>query len=720
MTVVDEIKARLDIVTYIQQYAPLKKAGRYYKACCPFHSEKTPSFTVNPDTQSWRCFGACAEGGDVFSFAMKQHGWTFNEALQALGQMVGVEARQQSPEQKQHSDQLDQLRGLLSVAAELYHHLLTETPIGAATLQYAREQRGFSDDTLTRFQIGFAPEGWHTLLDELKQLGYTEDQALAAGLAKRSDKGRVYDVFRNRLMIPIRDERGRVTGFGARALSPDDSPKYLNSPQSAVFDKSKTLFGLDTAKKAIRETETAVIVEGYMDAIQAQQAGYTNVVAQMGTALTEDQLKLIAPRYAKKIILALDADAAGQNATMRSLDVARQTLQADFAGRLSVDFRILHIPDAKDPDDFIRADPQGWANAVDHAIPVADFVIDVETRDLPANASLQEREAVARRVLPVLIASESDLYAKDNLQKLARRLRIGERDLLAWAQREAPPPKPMPKAPPLAPVVDNDDDAPYMPPLDYDRLPPPEWDGRADDVTYADGTTVHIAQATPAMRPPMPDIRRPPTQSNQGYALEAYCLRMLLLQPDLLYTVNRKFRELAKGQSGLLKGALCDLGADDFQHSVYRAVMSLLEAALRQDEGEALAYVREQLNPLLLPTFERLLLPEADELYDRLRQRFEGDVRTSWQQHERRRSGLTNATVEMVDKALRLRLTRLKRETEALRFLQMDIADELTDSEAESEQAEAEAMTYIQALRSPMQAQPLIETELKQLSRYFV
>src|SRR5690606_19647954 len=438
MSVVDEIKSRLDIVDYIQRTVPLKKAGRYYKACCPFHNERTPSFVVNQDTQSWRCFGACAEGGDIFSFAMKQNGWSFSEALNELAKVAGVEVAPQSPEQRIQTETVDRLRGLLKTIADYYHDRLFDAndPAAVAALAYAREKRGLSVETLKKFGIGFAPPGWQNALEYLTQLGYSEDDVIDAGVATRNDAGRVYDRFRHRLIVPIRDERGRVIGFGARALAPDDQPKYLNSPQTAVFDKSRVLFALDLAGRSIRDSETAVIVEGYLDAIQAHQAGFTNVVAQMGTALTEAQLKRLAPRWARKIVLALDADAAGQNATIRGLEVAREALQADYGGRLSVDIRILVIPDAKDPDDLIREAAEGWAALVDEALPVADYAIGVEAGNLPPNASLQEREAVARRLLPILIASENDLYRKDNLQKLALRLRIGERDLLAWAAEQ--------------------------------------------------------------------------------------------------------------------------------------------------------------------------------------------------------------------------------------------------------------------------------------------
>lgn len=687
MSVVDEIKSRLDIVTYVQQYAPLKKAGRYYKACCPFHSEKTPSFTVNPDTQSWRCFGACAEGGDVFSFAMKANGWTFSEAIQELGRQVGVETRQQTPEQRQENDKHEHLRGLLKAAAEYFHQQLIESQHGASALDYARQKRGFTDETISRFMIGYAPSGWQNLLAELKQVGYTEAQAIEAGVVIKNDQGRVYDRFRNRLMIPIRDDRGRVVGFGARALDPNDNPKYLNSPQSVMFDKSKTLFGLDTAKKAIRDTETAVIVEGYVDAIQAQQAGFHNVVAQMGTALTETQLGLLAPRYAKKIILALDSDAAGQNATMRSLEVARQTLQADYAGRLSVDIRVLQIPGAKDPDDLIRESPERWRELVEHAVPVSDYVIDMETAQLPPNATLQEREEVARRVLPILTASESDLYRKDNLQKLAMRLRIGERDLLVWAAEQRPKHKPVAKVqqPPI------EADIPYMPPTNYDLLVPPPDDEGEDSLPILPVKSLGAVVKAVTTR--------------RDYPLEAYCLRLLLMQPALMYTVNRKFREVAKDNASLIKTALCDLSVDDFQNGDYRALMQMFKMAVRQDELDVVTYLRKNLDGSLLPAFERLFVEEADTVRERLRQRFDGDATVSWRQFERRTNGIIDITVELLDKVLKLRLQRLEREMQEVKFLMMDGGEDVS---------------YAQQLMLAMQAKHLIETELKQLSQYFV
>ncbi|HLU09589.1 MAG TPA: DNA primase [Oceanobacillus sp.] len=630
MSVIDEIKSKLDIVEYIQRTVPLKKAGRVYKACCPFHVEKTPSFTVDPDRQTWRCFGACAEGGDLFSFAMKQNGWSFQEAMGELAKLAGVELRPQSPEQRAHNEAVERLRGLVKLAADFYHERLLDTGDKQAveTLRYAQRKRGLSEETIMRFQIGYAPPGWHTLQEMLTGMGYSEDDLVNAGVAIRNEQGQVYDRFRNRLMIPIRDERGRVVGFGARALAAEDNPKYLNSPQSPVFDKSRLLFGLDFAARTIRDTETVVIVEGYLDAIQAHQAGYTNVVAQMGTALTDTQLRLVAPRWAKKIVLALDSDAAGQTATRRSLEVAREALQADYAGRLAVDIRILALPGAKDPDDLIREAPEQWQSLVDQAMPVADFVIGMEMETLPQNASVQEREAVAKRLLPLLIASESDLYKKDNLQKLAMKLRIAERDLLAWAseqqkhtaqaRRSAPPP-------------------------DIETLPP-------DDSFYD----------LPEFDQPVGSRQGVAASSSSKPKLERYCLRILFSQPELFYHVNRRFRELCGDNEELVQGPLSDLCAEDFTYSAYQALMMVFEEALAQDDMEPLEYLEQQLTPELLAEVEDIFRDDLDDMRPLLRNGLSADLAMVRKQGERSAS-VIDIQMELIEKSLELRQRRLGR-----------------------------------------------------------
>lgn len=639
MSVTDEIKSRLDIVNYIHQFVPLKKAGRNYKANCPFHSEKTPSFVVNPESQTWRCFGSCAEGGDIFSFAQKFHGWAFAEALDELGKLAGVQVREQTAQQKQQAARLDELRGLTQTTADFYYQQLLRNE---SVLAYVRERRGFTDETIEIYGIGYAPDGWQTTRDYLAQIGYSEDDLVEVGLVRRSENGRVYDYFRNRLVIPIRDERGRVIGFGARALSEEDNPKYLNSPQTALFDKSRVLFGLDRAKGSIRDSETAVIVEGYMDVIQAHQAGFMNVVAQMGTAMTEMQLKKLAPRWAKKIVLALDADSAGQNATLRSLEVARETLKADLSGKLAVDIRILHIPDAKDPDDLIRESPDMWPALVDEAIPVADYVIELEIAQLPANPTVQEREAVARRLLPILTASENNLYKRDNIQKLALRLHIGENDLLAWAAEQnainasRPPRRAAQQAPP-----------PDLPPIDDMDAPPEEMD--------ENGLVIHTV---PRARPISRDAGR----------WEIDCLSGLLGEPGLFYHINRKFRELSGQNMALLAGPLAEFGVNDFQSRDHQSLMGYFLEALEQDDLEPLAYVCSCIDEGLLQLVEeQILVKDVDRLRPRLRHGLSADLASVL-----KRAVEVDPYVELLKSALRLRRQRIEREREDLYFLMMD------------------------------------------------
>ncbi len=693
MSVADEIKARIDIVDYIQRYVPLKRAGKSYKACCPFHNESTPSFNVSPERQSWRCFGACATGGDVVGFAMRFHGWSFSEALRELGKIAGIEVEKQTPEQRQNSDRLDKLRGLMHTAADTYHNSLLDPTVQGQpdVLRYTREKRGFSDTTITAFKIGYAPPGWTNMLDYLKSLQYSEEEIIEVGLAvKNEETGRVYDRFRNRLMIPIRDERGRVIAFGARALAAEDNPKYLNSPQTSLFDKSRTLFGLDAAKTTIRETEVAVIVEGYMDAIQAHQAGFKNVVAQMGTAMTETQLRLVT-RSAKKIILALDSDAAGQSATRRSLETARTTLQADFGGRLSVDIRVLQIPGAKDPDDLIRETPERWAELVANALPVADFVIDMELAALPTNASLMEREAVARSLLPLLVASENNLYNHDNVQKLALRLRIAERDLLAWADEQQriekakkPRTEPAARQPQsnaprtqgghqAATPKGDGQELPDLPPLDFEALEPP--DVYIDDEPYPVEGNGAAKPAIPAPAAGSYKVAMAQTARRvaplEESSIEVMVLRGLFRQPMAYYIVNRKLRELASDDRTMIDGPLGDCCADDFMHVDARALMQAFQDALAQDELDPLDYLRLQADISLQPQLDVILADDITGMRKRVRESHTADLERIYSHNRRVLEGATS-TDAVVMQALELRARRVKREREELVFLQMD------------------------------------------------
>jgi len=465
MTEIDEIKARLDIVDVISDTVVLKKSGKSYTGFCPFHTNtKTPSFVVFPDTQTWRCFGACADGGDLFSFVMKRDGLEFKEALELLAHKAGVQLTEPSPQAQAQDKQRLKLQELTAAAAVYFHQLLMQSPAAAQARAYLAK-RELSAATITAFQLGYALNEWEALKLNFLSRGYTADELLAAGLVTARDDGLPgHDRFRHRLIIPIKDAKGQVIGFGARSLESGQTPKYLNSPQTPLFDKSATLYGLDFAKNAIRQTEQVVIVEGYMDVIQAHQHGATNVVAQMGTALTEQQLKAL-EKLTSTIILALDSDAAGNAATIRGLTQIRQffapkrvrlaaNAQKSLVDHLPTNIRIATLPGGQDPDDILKQGLEVWQQIINAAVPVIDFYFDVITAQLDLNSARGKSEAV-REFTPVLRELTDKVEQEHYLQKLARLIHVDERTLLAELQhRPARPKEPRhPTAPAAPPVV---------------------------------------------------------------------------------------------------------------------------------------------------------------------------------------------------------------------------------------------------------------------------
>lgn len=441
MSAVDDIKARLDIVDIVGDTVNLKKSGRSYTGFCPFHTNtKTPSFVVFPDTQTWRCFGACADGGDVFSFVMKREGLDFKGAVELLAQRVGVKLPEYNRRSPAQNEERDKLLELTTAAAAYFHHLLTTSPAASRTRQYL-VQRELTAETITTFQLGYALDEWEALKTHFIERGYSAEELLAAGLIVERDNGQPgYDRFRHRLIIPIRDVQGRVIGFGARALSTDQVPKYLNSPQTALFDKSATLYGLDLARKHIRDSGQVVIVEGYMDAIQAHQRGANNVVAQMGTALTEAQLKLIAP-LANQIVLALDSDTAGNAATLRGVSLARELLPKKYRAtstsrgiayeaHIEQEIYIAALPAGKDPDDVLREGLEVWQAFISQAVPALDFyeTLILGTTDI---ATPQGKALAVRELIPIYREIKDDVEKIARVQRLARKTNLDERLLLA-------------------------------------------------------------------------------------------------------------------------------------------------------------------------------------------------------------------------------------------------------------------------------------------------
>ena len=414
MTVTQEIKSRLDLVDVIQDAGvSLRKSGRNWAGFCPFHpNSKTPAFYVFPESQTWRCFGACAEGGDVFSFVMKKNGWDFKESLTELAKRAGVTLEDHRPKDTAREAAETRWAALLDSASLYFHQLLLHAPQAEAARRYVAD-RLLREETVATFRLGFALDTWDALRTHFTAQGYSEQELMTVGLlSEREETGTRYDRFRGRLMIPIRDLDGRVVGFGARTLDPDGVPKYLNSPQTPLFDKGHLIYNLDGAKRHIREARQVVLVEGYMDVMQAWQHGFRNVVAQMGTSLTETQLRLL-QRLTKRFVLALDPDAAGAKATLRSLQLARETLARALAvtfdarglvqreGRLKADIRVVTLPEGQDPDKLIRTDPTAWPRLLAEARPVVDYVIRVVAAEL-ALGDPKAKSAAAAQVLPLI------------------------------------------------------------------------------------------------------------------------------------------------------------------------------------------------------------------------------------------------------------------------------------------------------------------------------
>ncbi|MEA3309833.1 MAG: DNA primase [Chloroflexota bacterium] len=438
MSVVDEIKARLDLVEVVGRVVQLNKAGRNFKGLCPFHSEKTPSFFVFPDSQNWHCFG-CGKGGDVFSFVMDYEGWNFRMALEELGRQAGVEIQARTPAQLQATQENDRLRAALEAATTYYHTLLRSAPQAQGARAYLKH-RGFTAETIKQFRLGYSLNTWDAMRAALRGQGFSVEELVKAGLLVQKETGRTYDRFRGRVMIPIRDRRGRVIAFGGRVLNPEDQPKYLNSPQTPLFDKSRVLFGLDMASRAIHQEDAVIIVEGYMDVMIPYQAGYHNIVAPMGTALTETHLKLL-QQLSKNFILALDPDAAGVHATLRSLETARETLDRQwdavfnprgllgFESQLDADIRVVLLPEGVDPDELILADRAAWQKLLTNAQPIVRFyfqqLLQQENPDEPKG-----KARIVDAMLPLLRDISNGVEREAYAQEIAMRLNLNPQMLL--------------------------------------------------------------------------------------------------------------------------------------------------------------------------------------------------------------------------------------------------------------------------------------------------
>ncbi|MCR4689178.1 MAG: DNA primase [Saccharofermentans sp.] len=373
-SVIAEVLNRADIVDVVGSYVSLKPKGGNYWACCPFHGEKTPSFSVNPARGIFKCFG-CNKGGNAIGFIMEMERLNYPEAIRFLADKYGVNIPDTG-----YDDGDDLLRkkkervsGILKEACKYFYYSLYDEEVGRQGMQYARA-RGFDDNTLKHFGIGFAPDQWEGLYNTVRALGYTDEEMMESGLFTRTKKGNVIDLFRNRLMFPIFDVRDNIIAFGGRAITPVEERKYINSPDSLVYNKQKHLYALNWAKK--EKSNQLIIVEGYMDAISMHRAGFRNTVASLGTAFTADQLKLCA-RYTTngEVVFFFDADSAGQSAAMRAIPMMCDFLRKNEKSHIRI--KIAKVPDGKDPDEFIKVNGAGaFADVVRNAYYVEDYLLD--------------------------------------------------------------------------------------------------------------------------------------------------------------------------------------------------------------------------------------------------------------------------------------------------------------------------------------------------------
>ncbi len=564
MTAVDEIKERINIVDIVSETVKLRRSGRSYTGFCPFHpNSKTPAFAVFPDSGTWRCFGQCNEGGDVFKFVMKREGWDFNETLKYLAGRAGVVLTPLTPERKAEEDQYESYRNILEEGVRFYHYQLTKTPAGKPALDYLLK-RGIKMESVTKFELGYAPDSYEAVINHLNGKGYALNDLQGVGLVNERDSGGYYDKFRNRIMFPIRDGSGKMAGFGARILNPEDVPKFLNSPQTALFNKSHLLYGLNLARKPVRDADQVVIVEGYLDVIALHQSGFENTVSPMGTAMNEDQLRFL-KKFTRRIVLALDADTAGEKATLRGLEIARQALdrEGELAfdahgllrneARLQADVRVTTIPEGLDPDDVVLKDPAAWKKILENAKPIVVHVMET----LAAGQNLDDgkvRSSIAEKVLPLIEDVPSAVERDTYRQQLARMLKVDERALLG-SQKVQGRARPRP--------IRN----------------------------HAEGER----------KSRVVEVK----EEHRSRQLEVHVLSLFLRSPDCLYELDR----------ALVNAGLEKFSAADLEDSENQLLAQLFLQSLNQDEMDALHYIDEHVQEELTARLDQVKngIPDSEK-----------------------------------------------------------------------------------------------------------
>ncbi len=417
---IDEIKNRLDIVEVIGNYIKLQKAGANFRAVCPFHSEKKPSFFVSPARQIWHCFGGCGVGGGIFDFVMKIEGVEFGDALRILAQRAGVELKKPTVEDVAWRSERQRLYEVCELATKFFEKQLEEGKAGKSAKEYLLG-RGINEESIKKWRLGYAPDVWQGLSEFLTSRGYQRGEVEKAGLGLTSEQGSFYDRFRGRIIFPIFDSNSQVVGFGGRVFKEKDKQevaKYVNTPNTLLYDKSRILYGLDKAKVEIRKKDVCILVEGYTDTIMAHQAGTENVVATSGTALTSHQLKIL-KRYSENLILGFDMDVAGDSATKRGIDLAQ--LQG-------FNIKVIRLPEGKDAAEIILKNQKEWLGALESPKSILDFYFDsaFSRRD---KKSPDGKKEISKILLPVLKKIPNQIEKSFWIQRLAKELEAREEDV---------------------------------------------------------------------------------------------------------------------------------------------------------------------------------------------------------------------------------------------------------------------------------------------------
>lgn len=608
--VIRQVRERLDIVEVIGRYTQLKKSGKSYIGKSPFRTERTPSFNVNPEKQFWKDFGSGEPGGDIFKFFMKKDNIGFGDALRLLADMAGVELRPQTQVATNTDAEArrDTLLALNEAAALFYQNLLSVLPQGKAGRDYMAK-RGLSAEIAEEFQLGYAPDAWDTLANYLKGRGHDLNDAVEIGLLTRKEEtGRVYDRFRGRFLFPIRDREGHIVGFGGRDITGEHPAKYLNSADSALFSKSQVLYGIDRAQEHIRRAGEVVIVEGYVDALTAHQFGYKNVVATMGTALTEQQVSLV-KRLTSRLVLALDADQAGQMAMLRAVDTLRnalgdgQEMMVDARGlirserRVKVQINVLTVPSGKDPDEFIRTDPTAWPALVQSASPVLDYVIATVIQHGDAMTG-RGRTAILDQLSPVISDIADRVERGVYIGLVSRELRIPETTVMQALQRAAAPARVRAADPNAAAVPLGPTRAEFLLSLlvRYAKIVPDlldELPTDADEI-FADAVQRAIWETLVALAlDPGAFLDMEAVEEHLPAEMHDTFRRILAFTADHEYATWYEGRALAEARE-IIRILLMDYARERMKE-----IGALVEDARRDDDGDALALYRAEHERLL-------------------------------------------------------------------------------------------------------------------------